>query len=40
MQEALQQLEVLTARIVAPETQLQFESARAQTAEQEKKQAY
>ena len=36
MQEALQQLQVLTARIAALETQLQFESARAHTAEQER----
>ena len=40
MQEVLQQqqheLQVLTARMAAMETQLQFESARAQTAEQER----
>ena len=36
MQEALQQLQVLTARVAALETQLQFEPARAQTAEQER----
>ena len=36
MQEALQQIQVLTARIGALENQLQFESARAQTAEQER----
>ena len=36
MQEALQQLQVLEARIAALETQLQLESARAQTAEQER----
>ena len=36
MQEALQQLQVLGARIAALETQLQLESARAQTAEQER----
>ena len=40
MQEALQQLQVLTARIAALETaleiQLRFEAARAQTAEQER----
>ena len=36
MQEALQQIQVLTARIGALEKQLQFESARAQTAEQER----
>ena len=36
MQEAFQQLQVLTARIAALETQLQFESAQAQTAEQER----
>ena len=36
MQEALQQIQVLTARMAALETQLQFESARAQKAEQER----
>ena len=36
MQEALQQIELLTTRIATLETQLQFESARAQTAEQER----
>ena len=36
VQEALQQLQVLPARIAALETQLQFESARAQQAEQER----
>ena len=36
MQEAVQQLQVLTARIAALETQLQFESARAYTAERER----
>ena len=36
MQEALQQIQMLTARITTLETQLQFESARAQTAEQER----
>ena len=37
MQEALQQLQVQGARIAALETQLQIESARAQTAEQERR---
>ena len=36
MQEALQQLQVLGARIAALETQLQLDSARAQTAERER----
>ena len=36
MQEALQQSQVLTARMAALETQLPFESARAQKAEQER----
>ena len=36
MQEALQQLQAQGARIAALETQLQIESARAQTAEQER----
>ena len=36
MQEALQQIQVLTARMAALERQLQFESARAQKAEQER----
>ena len=36
MQEALQQIQILTARVTTLETQLQFESARAQTAEQER----
>ena len=36
MQEALQQLQVLTGRIATLETQLQFESARAQTGERER----
>ena len=36
MQEALQQLQVLTARIATLETQVQFESARPQKAEQER----
>ena len=36
MQEALQQNQMLTARVTTLETQLQFESARAQTAEQER----
>ena len=36
MQEALQQLQAQEARIAALETQLQIESARAQTAEQER----
>ena len=36
MQEALQQIQMLTARVTTLETQLQFESARAQTAEQER----
>ena len=36
MQEALQQIHMLTARITTVETQLQFESVRAQTAEQER----
>ena len=36
MQEALQQIQMLTARLTTLETQLQFESARAQTAEQER----
>ena len=36
VQEALQQLQVQVARIAALETQLQIESARAQTAEQER----
>ena len=36
MQEAHQQIQMLTARITTLETQLQFESARAQTAEQER----
>ena len=35
MLEALQQIQVLTTRMAALETQLQFESARAQQAEQE-----
>ena len=37
MQEALQQIQVLTTRMAALETQLQFESARAQQAEQERR---
>ena len=36
MQEALQQIQMLTARITTLETQLQFESARAQTTEQDR----
>ena len=36
MQEALQKIQMLTARITTLETQLHFESARAQTAEQER----
>ena len=36
MQEALQQIQVLTTLMAALETQLQFESARAQQAEQER----
>ena len=36
MQQALQQIQMLTARITTLETQLQFESARTQTAEQER----
>ena len=36
MQEGLQQIQVLTVRIAALEAQLQIESPRAQTAEQER----